>query len=102
MTFEGTTEFGNPFMSRQSYLASEIKWCAVHPPVPGGGCSGVAECTNSSATAVHLCRRGYKFSEMIRVPKPGDSHYTVDITKWAALLRACFRLSLGRPHQSIT
>lgn len=26
VTFEGTTEFGNPFMARQSYLASEIHW----------------------------------------------------------------------------
>lgn len=26
MTFEGTTEMGNPFMARQSYLPTEIKW----------------------------------------------------------------------------
>lgn len=26
VTFEGTTEFGNPFMVRQSYLPHEIKW----------------------------------------------------------------------------
>ena len=26
MTFEGTTEMGNPFMARQSYLPSEIRW----------------------------------------------------------------------------
>jgi len=26
VTFEGTTEMGNPFMARQSYLPSEIRW----------------------------------------------------------------------------
>ncbi len=26
VTFEGTTEYGNPFMARQSYLPSEIHW----------------------------------------------------------------------------
>jgi len=26
VTFEGTTEFGNPFMARQSYLMDEIMW----------------------------------------------------------------------------
>lgn len=26
VTFEGTTEFGNPFMARQSYLPTEIHW----------------------------------------------------------------------------
>ncbi|KAK9856462.1 hypothetical protein WJX84_003016 [Apatococcus fuscideae] len=26
VTFEGTTEFGNPFMARQSYLPSEVHW----------------------------------------------------------------------------
>ena len=26
VTFEGTTEMGNPFMARQSYLPSEILW----------------------------------------------------------------------------
>lgn len=26
MTFEGTTEMGNPFMARQSYLPPEIRW----------------------------------------------------------------------------
>ena len=31
MTFEATTEFGNPFLSRQSYLPNEIHWCAALP-----------------------------------------------------------------------
>lgn len=26
VTFEGTTEYGNPFMARQSYLPPEIHW----------------------------------------------------------------------------
>ena len=26
VTFEGTTEFGNPFMARQSYLMDEVMW----------------------------------------------------------------------------
>ena len=26
VTFEGTTEMGNPFMARQSYLPSEVHW----------------------------------------------------------------------------
>ncbi|KAK9837394.1 hypothetical protein WJX84_010244 [Apatococcus fuscideae] len=39
VTFEGTTEFGNPFMARQSYLPSEIHWGhefkkIVLPPKP--------------------------------------------------------------------
>lgn len=39
VTFEGTTEFGNPFMARQSYLPSEIHWgCEfkriIVPPKP--------------------------------------------------------------------
>lgn len=37
VTFEGTTEFGNPFMARQSYLMDEIMWGhqftqIIHPP----------------------------------------------------------------------
>eukprot|EP00884_Botryococcus_braunii_P021107 jgi/Botrbrau1/7680/Bobra.0159s0122.1 len=40
VTFEGTTEFGNPFMARQSYTALEIHWGSkfkqcVGPPLPG-------------------------------------------------------------------
>lgn len=31
VTFEATTEFGNPFLSRQSYLPNEIHWCATLP-----------------------------------------------------------------------
>ncbi len=26
ITFEGTTEFGNDFMARQSYLPNELRW----------------------------------------------------------------------------
>lgn len=26
VTFEGSTEFGNPFMARQSYLPDEVYW----------------------------------------------------------------------------
>ena len=26
VTFEGTTEFGNPFMSRRSYLPQDLHW----------------------------------------------------------------------------
>ena len=33
VTFEATTEFGNPFLSRQSYLPNEIHWCA-EPTLP--------------------------------------------------------------------
>ncbi len=29
VTFEATTEFGNPFLSRQSYLPNEIHWRAA-------------------------------------------------------------------------
>ena len=41
VTFEGTTEFGNPFMARQSYLPTEIHWGhkfvpILHKPPPGG------------------------------------------------------------------
>jgi hypothetical protein len=40
VTFEGTTEFGNPFMARQSYLPTEIHWGhkfvpIMHKPPPG-------------------------------------------------------------------
>ena len=40
VTFEGTTEFGNPFMARQSYLPTEIHWghkfvSIMGPPPPG-------------------------------------------------------------------
>lgn len=40
VTFEGTTEFGNPFMARQSYTALEIHWGSmfkqcVFAPAPG-------------------------------------------------------------------
>lgn len=40
VTFEGTTEFGNPFMARQSYLPTEIHWGhkfvpILHKPPPG-------------------------------------------------------------------
>ena len=40
ITFEGTTESGNDFMARQSYLPSEIKWghCfsnMISHPAPG-------------------------------------------------------------------
>jgi hypothetical protein len=40
VTFEGTTEFGNPFMARQSYLPTEIHWGhkfvgIMGPPAPG-------------------------------------------------------------------
>jgi Inward rectifier potassium channel C-terminal domain len=40
VTFVGTTEFGNPFMARQSYTALEIHWGSmfkqcVYPPKPG-------------------------------------------------------------------
>ena len=31
VTFEATTEFGNPFLSRQSYLPNEIHWCVALP-----------------------------------------------------------------------
>lgn len=39
VTFEGTTEFGNPFMARQSYLMDEIMWGhqfaqIIYPPEP--------------------------------------------------------------------
>jgi hypothetical protein len=33
VTFEGTTEFGNPFMARQSYLPTEIHWGARCRPL---------------------------------------------------------------------
>jgi hypothetical protein len=40
VTFEGTTEFGNPFMARQSYTALEIHWGSrfrqiIYPPEEG-------------------------------------------------------------------
>jgi len=40
VTFEGTTEFGNPFMARQSYLPTEIHWghkfvSILQKPPPG-------------------------------------------------------------------
>ncbi len=40
VTFEGTTEFGNPFMARQSYLPTEIHWghkfvSIISVPPPG-------------------------------------------------------------------
>lgn len=39
VTFEGTTEFGNPFMARQSYLMDEVMWGhqfsqIIYPPEP--------------------------------------------------------------------
>ena len=33
VTFEGTTEFGNPFMARQSYLPTEIHWGHKFVPI---------------------------------------------------------------------
>eukprot|EP00891_Asterochloris_glomerata_P004119 jgi/Astpho2/4119/fgenesh1_pg.00063_%23_104_t len=33
VTFEGTTEFGNPFMARQSYLAAEVMWGHKFAPI---------------------------------------------------------------------
>ena len=40
VVFEGTSEFGHPFSSRQSYLPREIHWGyqfvqIVHPANPG-------------------------------------------------------------------
>ncbi|KAK9825397.1 hypothetical protein WJX81_000403 [Elliptochloris bilobata] len=41
VTFEATTEFGNPFLTRQSYLPNEIHWGhqfaqMIHAPADGG------------------------------------------------------------------
>lgn len=33
VTFEGTTEMGNPFMARQSYLPTEIHWGHSFVPI---------------------------------------------------------------------
>lgn len=33
VTFEGTTEMGNPFMARQSYLPTEIHWGHTFVPI---------------------------------------------------------------------
>ncbi|KAL3145430.1 hypothetical protein ABBQ38_001675 [Trebouxia sp. C0009 RCD-2024] len=49
ITFEGTTESGNDFMARQSYLPNELKW-------------------------------GHCFSNIISLPTPGSSQYTIDFS----------------------
>ena len=35
VTFEGTTEFGNPFMSRRSYLPHDVYWGYQFAPIIG-------------------------------------------------------------------
>ncbi len=32
-SWQGTTEFGNPFMARQSYLAAEVMWGHKFAPI---------------------------------------------------------------------
>lgn len=55
ITFEGTTESGNDFMARQSYLPNELKW-------------------------------GHCFSNIISLPTPGSSQYTIDFSGYPSLL----------------
>ncbi len=43
VTFEGTTEFGNPFMARRSYLPNDLYWGYQFMPIvcrPMGGDTG--------------------------------------------------------------
>lgn len=43
VTFEGTTEFGNPFMARRSYLPGDLHWGYQFAPIitrPMGGETG--------------------------------------------------------------
>ena len=54
ITFEGTTEFGNDFMARQSYLPNELRW-------------------------------GHCFKDMLSLPAPGTTQYTIDFSGWVSV-----------------
>ena len=81
MTFEGTTEMGNPFMVRQSYLPMEIHW----------GHSFVSIISKPEAGDTHyyvdMTRRGLP----ARVPARADAPHTRDEARAssARVERAC-------------